>query len=106
MRRLREEEMILCREMRHHWTVLRMRSVVLGTISSDSKHIVYLFINFLMNRLKITDAKVLLDLLVIFGLLANTAFSLLKKKKFNYRILIPCVYEVRFFLFVRFFTYI
>ncbi|KAL4007367.1 hypothetical protein ACER0C_001219 [Sarotherodon galilaeus] len=36
VRRLREEEMILCREMRHHWTVLRMRSVVLGTISSDS----------------------------------------------------------------------
>ncbi|KAL3966466.1 actin beta/gamma 1 [Sarotherodon galilaeus] len=36
VRRLREEEMILCREMWHHWTVLRMRSVVLGTISSDS----------------------------------------------------------------------
>lgn len=36
VRRLREEEMILCREMQHHWTVLRMRSVVLGTISSDS----------------------------------------------------------------------
>ncbi|XP_039464217.1 uncharacterized protein LOC120437737 [Oreochromis aureus] len=36
VRRLREEEMILCREMLHHWTVLRMRSVVLGTISSDS----------------------------------------------------------------------
>ncbi|KAL4008827.1 hypothetical protein ACER0C_002679 [Sarotherodon galilaeus] len=36
VRRQREEEMILCREMRHHWTVLRMRSVVLGTISSDS----------------------------------------------------------------------
>ncbi|KAL3969268.1 ATP-binding cassette, subfamily B (MDR/TAP), member 8 [Sarotherodon galilaeus] len=36
VRHLREEEMILCREMRHHWTVLRMRSVVLGTISSDS----------------------------------------------------------------------
>ncbi|KAL3966398.1 hypothetical protein ACER0C_031765 [Sarotherodon galilaeus] len=36
VRRLREEEMILCREMRHHWTVLQMRSVVLGTISSDS----------------------------------------------------------------------
>nr|XP_024656947.1 uncharacterized protein LOC112432685 [Maylandia zebra] len=35
VRRLREEEMILCREMQHHWTVLRMRSVVLGTISSD-----------------------------------------------------------------------
>ncbi|XP_025753725.1 uncharacterized protein LOC106097324 isoform X1 [Oreochromis niloticus] len=35
VRRLREE-MILCREMRHHWIVLRMRSVVLGTISSDS----------------------------------------------------------------------
>ncbi|KAL4008599.1 hypothetical protein ACER0C_002457 [Sarotherodon galilaeus] len=36
VRRLREDEMILCREMRHHRTVLRMRSVVLGTISSDS----------------------------------------------------------------------
>ncbi|KAL4009757.1 hypothetical protein ACER0C_003609 [Sarotherodon galilaeus] len=36
VRRLREEEMILCREMRHHRTVLQMRSVVLGTISSDS----------------------------------------------------------------------
>ncbi|KAL3970494.1 homeobox protein goosecoid [Sarotherodon galilaeus] len=36
VRHLRGEEMILCREMRHHWTVLRMRSVVLGTISSDS----------------------------------------------------------------------
>lgn len=36
VRRLREDEMILCREMRHHWTVLQMRSVVLGTISSDS----------------------------------------------------------------------
>ncbi|XP_039874830.1 uncharacterized protein LOC120725849 [Simochromis diagramma] len=39
VRRLREEEMILCREMRHHWTVLRMRSVVLGTISSDSSFV-------------------------------------------------------------------
>ncbi|XP_039460286.1 uncharacterized protein LOC120435231 [Oreochromis aureus] len=36
VRRLREEEIILCREMQHHWTVLQMRSVVLGTISSDS----------------------------------------------------------------------
>ncbi|XP_076741602.1 uncharacterized protein LOC112434986 [Maylandia zebra] len=39
VRRLREEEMILCREMQHHWTVLRMRSVVLGTISSDSSFV-------------------------------------------------------------------
>nr|XP_024658466.1 uncharacterized protein LOC112434927 [Maylandia zebra] len=39
VRRLREEEMILCREMRHRWTVLRMRSVVLGTISSDSSFV-------------------------------------------------------------------
>ncbi|XP_039464772.1 uncharacterized protein LOC120438419 isoform X3 [Oreochromis aureus] len=39
VRRLREEEMILCREMRHHWTVLQMRSVVLGTISSDSSFV-------------------------------------------------------------------
>ncbi|XP_019211189.1 uncharacterized protein LOC109200175 isoform X2 [Oreochromis niloticus] len=39
VRRLREDEMILCREMRHHWTVLQMRSVVLGTISSDSSFV-------------------------------------------------------------------
>ncbi|XP_026044625.1 uncharacterized protein LOC113034359 isoform X1 [Astatotilapia calliptera] len=39
VRRLREEEMMLCREMQHHWTVLRMRSVVLGTISSDSSFV-------------------------------------------------------------------
>ncbi|CAL8333417.1 unnamed protein product [Merluccius merluccius] len=36
VRRLKEEDMILCREMQQHWTVLKARSLELGTISSDS----------------------------------------------------------------------
>ncbi|KAG8000943.1 Trace amine-associated receptor 1 [Nibea albiflora] len=35
VRRLKEEEMILCREMQQHWTALKARSLELGTISSD-----------------------------------------------------------------------
>ncbi|KAE8278090.1 hypothetical protein D5F01_LYC23847 [Larimichthys crocea] len=36
VRRLKEEEMILCREMHRHWTALKARALELGTISSDS----------------------------------------------------------------------
>ncbi|XP_027145229.1 uncharacterized protein LOC113747865 [Larimichthys crocea] len=36
VRRLKEEEMILCREMHHHWTALKARALELGMISSDS----------------------------------------------------------------------
>ncbi|KAE8281757.1 hypothetical protein D5F01_LYC19140 [Larimichthys crocea] len=36
VRRLKEEEMILCREMHRHWTALKARALELGMISSDS----------------------------------------------------------------------
>ncbi|TKS80448.1 hypothetical protein D9C73_013319 [Collichthys lucidus] len=36
VRRLKEEKMILCREMHRHWTALKARALELGMISSDS----------------------------------------------------------------------
>ncbi|XP_062307641.1 uncharacterized protein LOC134012043 [Osmerus eperlanus] len=36
VRRLKEEEMLLCKEMQQHWTVMKAQHLKLGTISSNS----------------------------------------------------------------------
>lgn len=39
VQRLKEEEVILCKEMLQHWTALKTQYLTLGALSSNCKHI-------------------------------------------------------------------
>lgn len=46
---LKEEEVILCKEMLQHWTALKTQYLTLGALSSNCKHI-YVCVTVYLNR--------------------------------------------------------